>query len=852
MDENDYQTIKGVFESIGLRHEDLTNGDQTAPIAKPVAEASENRREVSSQSDSRSQDISGTGNDTVMGLQPALTGTNRDEARVAHEPVLHVSLELGSTHLETSEHLSVHSYDAGSPQPPTTVPDDASPNATSALLELADSGPYHSAPNVTANGNVPPPEISEEEDDDEVTNQLSCRLGRLQVTHDGQLRYFGSTSNLTLLDVLVGVAPSGLTSTQRETQQIIENAELSLPVDEEFEQHLLQLYFTWQDPCLHVVSEEIFWRSRAQKKRGGLTAPCYSHALSDAMCAVGAAYESRYHPNLVTFPRSLAEFFGDRAKILLEPELENPSLATIQALVILSSYEASCTRDTRGWLYSGMAMRLAFDLGLHLDMAPYVERGTIRSEDAEVRCVTFWGVYMSEQFWSYYLGRPTRSPVERVTVPKPGCGDALSTLKWKPYGSPDLSKNIVNLPNPLAMICYQWISLYHLMLPLTDVLYGCCEVSKHHLQELTSDTVEKLRIWKLNLPPELNIYGTAGYLQPLPHVLALHMQYHQLLIHCHRPYISRHHIQPQPPQGPGSSHARMMCVESAIAIAKLLTLYERYYSFRRANFQIVSFIFSSALILIFSIVPIRHCERDRDLVAHLNTCFRALDEMGSQFENAKRTSTFLSTLQREWQTRRRSKLMRGVKRKFDSVHESGSSGFMPWNGSMAYGEPESSQLLQVLRESTRTPAVDSVFGSYADEPSYAADFLESDLCNILLSEGIPKAFVYVVLQATSFHVAQIIIARFIEGLGNSVNTTAPPVWQSEMLKSSRRGCLIVLQLALNQLGNVTAQWLNFGLNYIDHLGVSWRHSIAFQIFDAAATVSIIPSLPDSPRWLIQK
>jgi MFS family permease len=38
----------------------------------------------------------------------------------------------------------------------------------------------------------------------------------------------------------------------------------------------------------------------------------------------------------------------------------------------------------------------------------------------------------------------------------------------------------------------------------------------------------------------------------------------------------------------------------------------------------------------------------------------------------------------------------------------------------------------------------------------------------------------VVLQATSFHVAQMIIARFIAGLGNSVNTTALPVWQSEM------------------------------------------------------------------------
>jgi hypothetical protein len=119
--------------------------------------------------------------------------------------------------------------------------------------------------------------------------------------------------------------------------------------------------------------------------------------MSACRCAVGASYESKYHSDFVTFPRSLAEFFGDRARLLVESELEAPSLATIQTLVILSAYEASCTRDTRGWLYSGMAMRLAFDLGLHLDMVPYVERGTILCEDAEARQVTFWAAYMSEQ-----------------------------------------------------------------------------------------------------------------------------------------------------------------------------------------------------------------------------------------------------------------------------------------------------------------------------------------------------------------------------------------------------------------------------------------------------------------------
>lgn len=46
---------------------------------------------------------------------------------------------------------------------------------------------------------------------------------------------------------------------------------------------------------------------------------------------------------------------------------------------------------------AGMAMRLAFDLGLHLDMTPYVEKGTIPYVNYEVRRTTFWAVYMNEQ-----------------------------------------------------------------------------------------------------------------------------------------------------------------------------------------------------------------------------------------------------------------------------------------------------------------------------------------------------------------------------------------------------------------------------------------------------------------------
>lgn len=70
-------------------------------------------------------------------------------------------------------------------------------------------------------------------------------------------------------------------------------------------------------------------------------------------CAIGSSHETRYHSRLVTFPRTVSEFFAERSKILLEIELDSPSVSTVQALLLLSSYEAGVQRTARSWLYSG-------------------------------------------------------------------------------------------------------------------------------------------------------------------------------------------------------------------------------------------------------------------------------------------------------------------------------------------------------------------------------------------------------------------------------------------------------------------------------------------------------------------
>ena len=47
--------------------------------------------------------------------------------------------------------------------------------------------------------------------------------------------------------------------------------------------------------------------------------------------------------------------------------------------------------------WTGMSMRLAFDLGLHLDTISYVEKGDISVFEADVRRVAFWGSYTADQ-----------------------------------------------------------------------------------------------------------------------------------------------------------------------------------------------------------------------------------------------------------------------------------------------------------------------------------------------------------------------------------------------------------------------------------------------------------------------
>lgn len=65
-------------------------------------------------------------------------------------------------------------------------------------------------------------------------------------------------------------------------------------------------------------------------------------------------------------------------------------------------------------------------------------------------------------------------------------------------------------------------------------------------------------------------------------------------------------------------------------------------------------------------------------------------------------------------------------------------------------------------------------------------------------------------MSSSYHLEQWIIGRIITGIGNGINTSTVPTWQSESAKSHDRGKFVMIEGALITGGITTSYWINYG------------------------------------------
>lgn len=241
---------------------------------------------------------------------------------------------------------------------------------------------------------------------------IRSRTGHLRKLRDGKAaEFYGATSffqispsdaqdhaSVTNMSPHTGAAPISEDDMEPFISLPLEHyikEQLTFAPSSDVCRQLMATFFQYQYQYHMCVYREYFLRDYDAGQ-----GPYYSDLLMYAICAMGAlACED------VALQQLSSLFFNKAQELLYGSALESPNLTTLQALILLGHREIGYGKTSKGWLFSGMAFRLAHEMGLHLD--PNNWNGSDDSRiDREILRRTYWAAFIADKQLSLYFGRP--------------------------------------------------------------------------------------------------------------------------------------------------------------------------------------------------------------------------------------------------------------------------------------------------------------------------------------------------------------------------------------------------------------------------------------------------------------
>ncbi len=370
--------------------------------------------------------------------------------------------------------------------------------------------------------------------------------------------------------------------------------------------HLLEQYWHFQHKVLQVVHREAFLQDMQ-------TGRCryFSKALLYAMLANAAVFSAVPEIRALALskeedPEGSKPYLLRKATEMTEHEIENNvGVTTIQSLQLLSSLHCRRGSDTKGYMESGRASRLIYDLGLHKDDTEFQSSHSSRM-DLEVRRVVFWGCFTYDRGWSLYLGRPSALNLDDVTI-SPA---SLLSDKTSSY-STELS------------VLLAWTTLFTIVGDICDALNNK-SFTYNHLQNLR----QTLLAWESSLDP--NLRHTPGC---APAIYVLQLQFHAAMILLHR--STARFGTDQSDNNPTSQGSRAICVEHVLHIARMLADYRMSHGSAMTLIGTALHSITLAAVVLIAIRAEQFSEASDEYLSSLTTCIAALEEIQLSFASAK-------------------------------------------------------------------------------------------------------------------------------------------------------------------------------------------------------------------------
>lgn len=362
--------------------------------------------------------------------------------------------------------------------------------------------------------------------------------------------------------------------------------------------HLCKLFFVHLGCSFPFLQRDRFMRDLEEKQVDAI--------LVDAVCALAARFSK--HPMLIgnedqqpkdgesPLPKLQAsehgQAFAQRAKSAIPDAFPCPSVAVVQAALLLAYDEFGASRDSGLWMYLGIAIRMAQDLGMQtLEGLKYEGRDgptpksvktdsengrpslaepnsqrsvQITPEEQEQRAVererldTFWSIFFLDRVISSGTGRPVTLRDRDIEISFPSLDEVHSASGWP-------------LPYPAL------IRIIHLYGRVTDLLNRIRNASDitQDLQKQLGALEDRLTLIYQNLSPKLH-FNAVNFQQYVKfnqgtNFLLLHCWFHTLIVLLHQPTLLK--TFEGTPQSL-SANSRELSMSSAKTVADILAFTE--------------------------------------------------------------------------------------------------------------------------------------------------------------------------------------------------------------------------------------------------------------------------------------
>lgn len=484
-------------------------------------------------------------------------------------------------------------------------------------------------------GNVPtPPDWSSMYTIDPATDaaefdETTEGLGQLSLDEHQEVRFHGQSSGLHLLSRNFRTDDRNEGGIWRlPMARVWPSAKIGIPsgpLDQEnvklpplaVQDRLLELYFTYIHPIFPVVHKSCFLSEYQTRKTGETTGARMNSPMGSSFSSPRPEPTQEVTPLLLLSMFAVAARFGecddplppkgkmweggcfylDNARTILNKIFHHSRPSTVQALLLLGYREFGIGSMEQGWLFIGMAIRMAFDLGLNCDSTNWKIHGhdLFAPQETQTRRQIWWACCLADRYGSVYMGRPIMIKAGDFDQPLPNVDCVEDAYLWQPAVHTD-SVPYSAVPGRVMSSFCATSRLIVIVGSIISEVYPVQSPNRGSKQAIVADLESRLDQWYITLPEQLQYQAVNKRQIPPPQILLLHIRYWGAVLLLHRAFIPNWKSSDETIRESTFAYRAFDLAQAAAShISAIVTVYRETFTLKRTSPFLTSYLFSAAL-----------------------------------------------------------------------------------------------------------------------------------------------------------------------------------------------------------------------------------------------------------------